>query len=391
MNTYTPAPLLMRCNDPRIAVHTLVLLACVGPLSACAQESTSQVDGVDFVKRTVSTVEGQKEAAAGDLNGDGHADLVIASRDSVTILRGQGDGTLIVQTRIPAGPNPAGPTVADLDGDGHVDIAVANHDTHLLTLLRGDGSGGFQPFLHSPLTIDVDPHPHAVRAADLDADGHVDLIVDHRAGEGLLILRGTGGGTFESAGTLVDAGGDPYRGMAIGDLNEDGRLDLVTPNPNSVGLVLTSQASTLPNGQHTLETEAGPFAVDVGDFNGDGLLDIVAGLDEGSSLVQVFFGDGGGRFREAEGSPFRPAPGPKMITVGDFNGDGTDDAAIACWNAETVLLLLGGADSIRTTRIPDAEDSWGPTAADLNEDGVDDLVIPDAASDEVLVYVSRNR
>lgn len=369
---------------------TLLLLAfCILPVLACAQESTVRVDGVDFVRRTVSVGVYQKEATTGDLNGDGHADIVIAGNEEVTVLLGDGTGTFAEPRRYPAGTGATGPDIGDLNGDNHLDIAVANHDTHFVTLLRGNGTGSFEPFPNSPLTIDVKPHPHAVRIADVDADGHTDLVVDHRESEGLLVLRGNGDGTFESSGTLVATGGDPYRGMAIGDLNEDGRLDLVSPNPRSVGVVLTSQASTLPNGLHTLETPAGPFAVDLGDFNGDGLLDIVAGLDEGSPLVQIFLGDGGGRFREAEGSPFRPAPGPKMLTVGDFNGDGVDDAAVACWNADSVLLLLGGTDSIRTTQIPDGEDTWGPTAADLNGDGLDDLVLPDAASQNVIVYVSR--
>lgn len=368
----------------------MLLVFCTLPLSACAQDTTFRVGDVKFARRTVSVGEGQKEATAGDLNGDGRPELVIAGNDSVAILQGDGNGNVVVQNRVPAGPNPAGPALADLDGDGRVDVAVANHDTDYLTLLRGDGTGGVRAFPHSPLTIDVDPHPHAVRTADLDADGHMDLIVDHRAGEGLLILRGTGRGAFASPGTLVDAGGDPYRSMAIGDLDGDGQLDLVTPNPNAVGIMLSTNAKQLAFSQDAIATKAGPFAVDLGDLNGDGPLDIVAALDEGSSLVQLFLGDGQGTFREAEGSPFRLAVGGKQIARGDFNGDGVDDAAIVCWNAPDVLILLGDTRSIQMVRLPDAEDSWGPVAADLNGDGTDDLVIPDAANDQAVIYFSRN-
>lgn len=370
-------------------IYGLLLAFCIFPLLACAQESTFRVGDAEFERRTVSVIDGQKEAAAGDVNGDDLSDLVIAGNGRVTILTGNSDGVVEVQERISAGSGPAGPDLADLDGDGHMDIAVANHDTHYLTLLRGDGTGGFEPFPHSPLTIDVDPHPHAVRAADLDGDGHVDLIVDHRAGEGLLILRGTGSDEFASPGTLVEGGGDPYRGMAVGDLNGDGQLDLVTPNPRAVGLLLNAGFGQLAFSQNEIATEAGPFAVDLGDFNGDGHMDVVAALDEGSSLIQLFLGDGAGDFHEADDSPFRLATGGKMIARGDFNGDGVDDAAITCWNASEVLLLLGGSGSIRTATLPVEGNAWGPAAADLNGDGIGDLVIPDAGSDRLVTFVSR--
>lgn len=367
------------------SVPLLLLLVCFVSASACAQEPTFQVADIPFVRKIASVEEGQKEAVAGDLNGDADPDVLIAVEDHVTILRGDGTGHLDVTGEFPAGPNPAGPALADLDGDGSVDVAVANHETTQLTLLRGTGTGKLEPFSNSPLAIDVDPHPHAVRAADLDGNGSPDLIVDHRAEEGLLLLRGRGDGTFASTGTVVNAGGDPYRGMAVGDLNEDGRVDLVTPNPTSVGLLLSTQESALAYGRHSIDTKAGPFAADLGDLNGDGLLDVIAALDEGSSLVQVFLGDGGGRFREAENSPFRLAAGGKMIAGGDFNGD----AAVTGWNASEVLLLLGGADSIRTAALPVEGNAWGPAAADLNGDGIDDLVIPDGESDRVVTFVSR--
>lgn len=149
------------------------------------------------------------------------------------------------------------------------------------------------------------------------------------------------------------------------------------------------QVDGIPFVKQVVIVETGQKEATAGDLTGDGHLDVVAALDGGSALVQVFLGDSTGAFREADDSPFRLAAGGKMITGGDFNGDGVEDVAITCWDATEVLLLLGGTDSIRTASLPAEGNPWGPTVADLNGDGVDDLVIPDASSDRVVTFASR--
>lgn len=362
----------------------LVLSVACSPMGCRA--GTVEVGGVEFVARNL-TVEGAAVAAA-DFDRDGHQDLVCAGQPRLTIFRGDGKGNLDPLSRVPGGENPVDFAIADLDEDGNLDIAVANHDTDYLTILLGDGSGAFRPAGNSPLRIEVRPHPHAVRAVDVDVDGHVDLVVDHRDARGYLVLRGLGEGRFASPGTLVEGGGDPYRGMAIGDIDGDGRPDLVAPNPTAVGVLLNAADERIAFVRAEPVAAAAPFAVDLGDFNGDDRLDLIVASGEGSPLVEIFFGDGRGGFEQASGSPFRLAPGAKDVAVGDFDGDGIEDAAVSSYRSSEVLVLLGGRDSFRTGSFPAGEHPWGLAAADLNEDGIDDLVIADDATIRATVFLS---
>jgi len=216
-----------------------------------------------------------------------------------------------------------------------------------------------------------------VRAADLDADGLPDLVVDHRDAGGVLVLRGLGGGIFEQPGVLVPVGGDPYRGMALGDIDGDGRPDLVTPNPNDAGILINTSREGITFERAGAVPARSPFAVSLADFDGDERLDLVSGANERLSVVEVFLGDGEGGFVPHPESPFEFAAGGKHIASGDFNADGLADAVIACWQSPEVMVLWGGRDDLQTELLPGGEHPWGLAVVDLNDDGMDDIVIAD--------------
>ena len=306
----------------------------------------------------------------------------------LTILLGDGTGSLASAGRVAGGENPGDFALADLNADGILDIVVPNHDTEYLTILLGDGTGRFRAAPESPLPVAVAPHPHAVWAVDIDADGHVDLVVDDRQGEGLLILPGLGDGRFAGPGHRIPMGGDPYRGMAVADIDLDGRLDLVTPNPDHVGIAFGTNPEQFEFGRSARISTRAPFAVALGDVSDDGLLDLVV-ASETDPNVRVFLGDGTGEFTAAADSPFEATRGAKRIVLGDFDGDGVQDAAIPNYTSRDVLLLLGGA-SIRTAWVTGGEHPWGAAAVDLNEDGTDDLILLDYGSSEGTLYLSRH-
>lgn len=381
------------------------LLACLGLLVACQPPPVAQpsppkqtapalpadavsIGGSFFIPRTVIVGENPEDVAVADLNGDGHIDLVVTHGQAlVAIFLGDGQGGLTRRDDLAAGTQPQSPALADLNGDGALDVVVANHDTDHLTIFLGDGAGGFVPAPNSHLAVDVAPHPHTILAQDVDGDGWVDLLVDHRDGEGVLLLRGRGDGTFETPGMLVPVGGDPYLGMALGDLNGDGRLELVTPNPQAISVLLGDE--TAASGFRPLPSLVAddPFGVALGDVNGDGWLDIAAAGGERSASVYLFQGNGEGDFQAAEGFPLALERGGKKLAVGDLNGDGLADVAVANYRSPDVALFLGG-DPITQSSVPGGKHPWGLAFADLNEDGLDDLIVVDTDDPAIRLYVS---
>jgi len=374
------------------------MLAALAALPVClagCQEAPGaaviQIGPAAFELRTLDVGRGAT-LGAGDLDGDGHADIVASAdredEDSyLVVLRGDGTGDLVPATRFDAGPHPAEIVVADVDGDGHADVVAANHETRHLTLLTGDGTGGFSG--RRTIDVDVEPHVHVPVARDLDGDGLVDLAVDHRDGEGVLFLRGEGGGGF-AAGRLFDAGGDPYRGMATGELNGDGQLDFVTPNPREVGVLLSQGGASYELRRAAPVPAQSPFNVGLVDLDADGHLDLVVASGEGSDIVQVYRGNGAGGFEELDISPLVAMSGPKRVVTGDFDGNGVADAAVSGWGSGALLLLFGGAGGPRagSAEVASSGNAWGLVAVDLNEDGRDDLAVADGDGPLLTILLS---
>ncbi len=368
----------------------MMLLLFIATVAVSCQDVVLEAGGVSYVQQTLRVDPHPAALAVADVDGDGRQDLLVASEATgrLTLFRGDGTGGLRREGTVAAGDHPVDLALADFDGDGDLDVVAANHETRYLTLLLGTGDGAFRPAPSGTLALAVQPHPHAVLARDMDGDGRVDLLVDDRQGRGLRLLRGRGDGTFTTPGLLIPTGGDPYRGMAAGDLNGDGQPDLVTPNPRAVGVVLQSDPPGGFMAPASIPAPA-PFAVALLDLNGDGHLDLLAASDEGSGRLDAFVGDGQGGFGPLAGAPWRMGSGAKKMVTGDFNGDGWTDVAVSAYHSPDVLLLYGHPTDLRTATVPGGQHPWALAAGDLNGDGRDDLVVADDATARVRLYLSR--
>jgi hypothetical protein len=332
-----------------------------------------------FKPQTGVALDGRPVAVAvGDFNNDGIPDVVALTTD-VFILLGNGDGTFRIGRMFALAEAPIAITLSDFNGDGNLDLAV----THLsgVDIALGNGDGTFK----APVTYKCGAGPNGVRTGDFNGDGKIDLVVsDQNPNTGAIavnVLLGKGDGTFgspiETSG-LNSGGGN----LVVGDFNKDGKLDVAVgsnifeTNQTSPFAVLFGDGTGKFMNPEYITTGLGSAFLVKGDFNSDGKLDLaVANGSNGD--VTVVTGNGKGQFKiGANYAAGFTLPGVSAV-VGDFNGDGKPDIAVANNGGSNVSVLLNlgggrfaGAQDFRTT-------SFGQFVAegDFNRDGKEDLVI----------------
>ncbi len=335
--------------------------------------------------------------AVGDFSGDGKLDLAVAqgSGDLISLLMGYGDGTFQSPKHYAVGTGPGAIAVGDFNGDGKLDLVVANADDDTVSVLLGNADGTLQ----SPQINAVGNLPGATAVGDFNGDGKLDLAVANADDDTVSVLLGIGDGTFQ-APQIFGAGGLPNlynssssAAIAVGDFNGDGKLDLAVANggDGAVSVLLGIGDGTF---QAPMSYAAGkyPFgnldAITVGDFNGDDKLDLAV-ADGGSGTVSVLLGNGDGSFQSQQ--TFSVGSGPGAIAVGDFNGDDKLDLAVADGGSSTVSVLLGNGDgSFQSQQTFSVGSGPGAIAVgDFNGDDKLDLAVTDPGANTVCVLLGN--
>ena len=333
----------------------------------------------------------------GDMNGDHREDIVVGRLNAVTTYLGDGRGGFdrAAGSLFAAGDNPNDLALGDFDEDGRLDIAVANHETSYVTVLLGDGRGRLAPPVRIP--VPSRPHPHGIATADFDADGHPDLAVESWMEDTVLVLAGNGSGAFAGGPRRLTVGRRPYHKLRAGDLDADGRDDLVTTNGDgsSVSVLCTNGTGALQPARE-IGVLRSPFSVAIGDLNGDRRPDLAVAhrygaVDPNLDWLTVLVGRGDCVFAPSPESPLKPGASPTAVAIGDYDGDGIGDVATANMGSDDVSLFLGSPSGLRrATGFPIAV-GRGPLAIvlrDLNGDGKADIVTGNGASGDVSVVLT---
>jgi hypothetical protein len=349
-----------------------------------------------------SGASGTESAVAADVDGDGHRDLIVAIQNHsfgggsdglVAVLFGNGDGTFQPPvTYDSAGGAPFSLAVADLNGDGAPDIVVDNFCVWVsgscsfttVGVLLNHGDGTFAPAV--PWSLGGNSS-QSIAIADVNEDGKPDLLatVFLPFNGGVAILLGNGDGTFQPPINAV-LGPIDLRSIAVADINQDGHLDVVvTGSDTSVSPSRGTVTILLGNGNGTFQPPLATYdsgvtpggwanSVAVADVNGDGALDLAV-ANYPDSTTGVFLGNGDGSFQPVALHD-SGAPFAWFAAIADVNGDSDPDLIVANFAGVLGVLVGNGDGTFQTPQsYPVAGDAASVAVADVNNDGRPDLIV----------------
>ena len=321
-----------------------------------------------------------------DLNGDGILDLItsVFGTDSVTVQRGEGDGTFGPATPIliATGFGPSEVHAVSLRGNSTLDLIVGSFNTNQIAVVLGNGNGTFQ----APVFYTVGSAtntPTSLTTGDFNHDSNLDVAVANTGDNTVSILTGNGSGSLTPSGPPINVGSIP-EAIRAGDFNDDGYSDLAVADyrDGTVSILLNQQNGSFSATPVTVGT--GPQSVAI---TGSGTSQLIAVANFGSNNVSILKNNGSGTFTGQP--PVSVGLGPDEVRFADINGDSIPDLVVANYTDGTLNLAKGSGGGPYTVLGPFTIGTkpYSAAAGDLNADGTPDIVVANCFSNNTGVLL----
>ncbi|CAN5360421.1 hypothetical protein BH09BAC3_BH09BAC3_09940 [soil metagenome] len=360
------------------------------------------------VKLSTGASSGPVSVFNGDLNGDGKSDLVVANRFANTISvfknmsSGAGDINYATKVDLPVGFEPISISIGDLDGDGKPDLALAVFGESLVSIFRNTSSGAsisFAPKLDILLPVGFGSFSIAI--GDVDNDGKSDLAVANFLANQISVFRSisSGVGNINFAAKIdfpTGAGAGPIS-VSISDLDGDRKADLISANANNNRASVFRNTSIGPGSisfatRLDLITGTVPRSVAIGDVDGDGKPDLAVANSIGVNDISVFRNlSSAGSLNFTLKQDFTTSNSPWDVSIADIDGDGKVDLVTADENSFLAVLhnVSTGSGNVSFAPYVGFLSGTNPVSVsigDFDSDGQYDLVSPNFNGDDVSIF-----
>jgi hypothetical protein len=312
-------------------------------------------------------------AVMADFNADGHPDFAEIAPGGIALIFGTSTGTLQSADVYDLGPGQStnAIAIADFNGDKILDIATTDDQPAPVVLLgKGNGQFSVPANLGTPTSVGGQ-----LFAADFNGDGKMDLLTTSAgAPPEDSVLLGNGNATFGTPSPLNTPFGT-YGNVTVADFNHDGKSDIASLDYESLDIFLGQSSGSFIENSYD-DFWIGSQGIASGDFNQDGHLDVVVSQDQANPL-QVFLGNGDGTFKPADQLPAVNLP--NVVAAADIDGDGHLDLIVDLGYYNLIQILYGNGDGTfqAPVNIATLRQYMQMSVVDMNGDGLPDLVLTD--------------
>jgi hypothetical protein len=328
--------------------------------------------------------------AIGDVTGDGKPDIVTANYNSneVSILTGEGDGTYYAPISYTVPAHPISMVIGDVNHDNKIEIMTANYLNQNVSVLRQVVDSTFEVAGNYSLVHEPSEWPLSIAVGDVNGDGFADIVTGNELSNDISVLLGNNDCSFQTPMAESLSIGEHLYALALGDVNGDGKLDIVTSNDG-----FSNVAVELGNGDGTFQLPSfyGTFtrarSLALCDLNKDGKLDVIV-TDSDIHKISVFLGNGTGTFPSYVN--YDVGANPSSITTADINDDGILDVVTANYDSNSVSILLGNGNGTlqAAVNLTVATNPNSVSIADVNNDGKPDIVTANYTGQNVSVLIN---